>query len=96
MADTQGDGFVMQGGGEPVSFSTFILGLASNTLIHLGAAPHPETGGTAVDLTLARHTLALLDLLKAKTQGNLTAEEAQLFQSVLTDLKLRFVEASST
>lgn len=93
MADTQGDGFVIQDGNAPVSFSTFILGLASNTLIHLGAAPHPETGATTVDLELARHTLELLDLLKAKTQGNLTAEEAKLFQNVLTDLKLKYIDA---
>ena len=77
-----------------ISFSTFIIGLASTTLIHLGEAPHPEGQGPLLDLTLARQSLELLDLLREKTRGNLNAEEERLFASVLTDLRLRFVDAS--
>ena len=79
----------------PISFSAFILGLASSALIHLGEAPNPENNNaTGVDLTLARQSLDLLDLLRTKTRGNLSGEEEQLFQSLLTDLRLRFVEKS--
>ncbi len=96
MAERRGETFVLgesspQG---PLSFSAFILGLASSTLIHLGDAPNPETKGTGVDLMMARESLDLLDLLKTKTRGNLTSEEEQLFSSLLTDLRLRFVEKS--
>lgn len=76
---------------DPINFSTFILGLASTTLIHLGAAPHPETGQPSVDLTLAHQSLSLLELLQQKTKGNLAAEEERLFANLLTDLRLRFV-----
>ena len=91
MPERRGETFVMEDA-EPVSFSTFVLGLASSALIHLGEAPNPETGAATVNLVLARQSLDLLDLLMRKTKGNLTLEEEQLFTSLLTDLRLRFVQ----
>jgi hypothetical protein len=76
----------------PITFTTFLMGLASSALIHLGAAPHPETGQTRQDLVLARQSLDLLAMLREKTKGNLSAEEQNLFDGLLTDLRLRFVE----
>lgn len=98
MAERRGETFVMQGEAAegPISFSTFILGLASTTLIHLGDAPDPESGTHTPNLELARQSLALLDLLERKTKGNLTPDEERLFQSVLTDLRLKFVAMSRT
>lgn len=91
MTERRGETFVM-GDADPVSFSAFVLGLASSALIHLGEAPNPETGSAAVNLVLARQSLDLLELLRLKTTGNLTVEEEQLFASLLTDLRLRFVQ----
>lgn len=79
---------------DPIDFSAFIFGLASTTLIHLGAANHPETGKPEFDLVLAQQNLSLLEVLRAKTKGNLDAEEERLFQNLLTELRLKFVEAS--
>ena len=70
------------------------MGLGTAVLIHLGTAPNPETGLTEKDLPLARQNLELLSLLRLKTQGNLTAEEEKLFDGLLTDLRLRYVEAT--
>jgi hypothetical protein len=78
----------------PITFSTFLIGLASSALIHLGEAPNPETGRAEKDLILARQSLDLLGMLHDKTRGNLTPEEKQLFENLLADLRLRFVEAS--
>lgn len=91
MTERRGETFVMEDT-EAVSFSTFVLGLASSALIHLGEAPNPETGSATVNLVLARQSLDLLDLLRQKTKGNLTVEEEQLFASLLTDLRLRFLQ----
>jgi Domain of unknown function (DUF1844) len=95
MAETRGDTFVFSNQTEGLTFSAFVLGLASSALIHLGVAPNPETGDTTVELVLARQSIDVLSLLREKTRGNLTAEEEQLFASVLTDLRMRFVEKSS-
>lgn len=78
----------------PLSFSAFILGLASSALIHLGVTANPETGALTVDLAMARQSIDALTLLREKTRGNLTTEEDQLFTSVLTDLRMRYVEKS--
>jgi hypothetical protein len=97
MADEKrGETFVMRGepGEGAISFSTFILGLASTALIHLGEAPNPETGRVERELTLARQSLDLLSMLHEKTRGNLSEEESRLFTNILTDLRLRYVEAS--
>lgn len=94
MADEKrGDTFVMKEPG-PIQFTTFVLGLAHTSLIHLGDVPNPETGTASVDLVLARESIELLGLLRDKTRGNLTAEEERVFEDVLARLRLRFVEAS--
>lgn len=94
MSAKHGESFVMTDTEVPLSFSAFILGLASTALIHLGVTPNPETGQSAVDMAQARQAIDALDLLRAKTRGNLTEEEEQLFASVLTDLRMRYVEKS--
>jgi hypothetical protein len=98
MSEAKGKDFVMKGevasGPRPIDFTTFLLGLASTTLIHLGVAPHPETQQRKVELELARETLDLLAMLREKTHGNLTAEEDRLFEKLLTDLRIQFVESS--
>ena len=81
---------------DPINFSTFIFGLASTTLIHLGVAPHPETGKPSLDLTLAQQSLSLLEMLKEKTRGNLDSEEERLFANLLTELRLRYVDATKS
>jgi hypothetical protein len=98
--EKRGETFVMRGeaapasGHSPIAFNTFIIGLASTTLIHLGEAANPDTGRTERNLELARESLELLSMLREKTRGNLTEEEEKLFATLLTDLRLRFVEAS--
>ena len=98
--EKRGETFVMRGetrpaGSEaPIGFTAFIIGLASTALIHLGDTANPETGRVERNLELARESLDLLSMLREKTRGNLTPDEEQLFNTLLTDLRLRFVEAA--
>ena len=87
----------MTGPGKPaqIDFYTFVFSLGSSAFIHLGDAPHPESGQpVAPDLALAQQTIDLLAMLKEKTRGNLTAEEEKFLDTLLLDLRLRFVEKS--
>jgi hypothetical protein len=59
----------------------------------MGVQAHPESGGLTRDAEQAREVLDLLSLLREKTRGNLTLEEERFFDSLLTDLRLKFVEA---
>ena len=75
-----------------IDFYTFVLSLASSAFVHLGDAPHPDTGLPGVpDLALAHQTIDILAMLREKTKGNLTAEEEQFMDHLLTDLRLRYV-----
>jgi hypothetical protein len=78
----------------PVDFSGLALSLATSALYHLGLVADPQTGEPgALDLRLARHTIDTLELLQEKTRGNLTQDEASLLANLLTELRMRFVEA---
>ena len=45
---------------------------------------------------MARHTVDLLGLLKEKTEGNLDDEEKQLLDTLLYELRTKFVEVSAS
>jgi hypothetical protein len=77
---------------EPVTFSTFVLGLSTQALFHLGEIPDPGTGNTARDLVAAKQVIDILGVLREKTRNNLQAGEETLLDSVLYDLRMRYVE----
>lgn len=77
-----------------VDFHTFLLSLGSSALMHLGEIESPESGQPIKNLPMAKHTIDILAMLQVKTKGNLTPPEEQLLESLLYDLRLRFVEAS--
>ena len=79
-----------------LSFTAFVLSLASTAAIHFGDLPDPTSGGPAEpNLAGAAQMIEILALLDQKTRGNLTAEERQVLEQVLYELRLRFVEAST-
>lgn len=78
-----------------LSFTAFVISLASSAAIHFGDLPDPASGQRGeLNLEGAAQMIEILGLLEEKTKGNLTAEERQVLESVLYELRLRFVEAS--
>ena len=77
-----------------VTFSTFVLSLASSALVHLGEVPNPETGHTVRDEALARNAIDLLTMLDDKTRNGLTPDESKLMRDVLYELRMKFVAQS--
>jgi hypothetical protein len=75
-------------------FSTLVISLASSAVMALGLEKNPHTGKEEKDLDVARFNIDLLLLLKEKTKGNLTDDERQLLDSVISDLQMRFVEVN--
>ena len=77
-----------------LSFTAFVLSLASTAAIHLGDLPDPATGRPVEpNLAGASQMIEILALLDQKTRGNLTAEEREVLEQVLYELRMRFVEA---
>jgi hypothetical protein len=78
-----------------LSFTAFVVSLATTAAIHLGDLADPATGEPLEpNLEGAAQMIAILSLLDEKTRGNLTAEERQMLEQVLYELRARFVEAS--
>jgi hypothetical protein len=77
---------------EPVTFSTFVLGLSTQALLHLGEIPNPLTKGLERDLPAAKQVIDILGILRQKTGSNLEPGEEALLDSVLYDLRMRYVE----
>ena len=75
-----------------INFASFIISLSSSALYLLGDIPDSETNKTQRNLTLAKQTIDILGLLKEKTVGNLTREESQMLESLLYDLRMRYVD----
>ena len=77
-----------------LTFTGFVLSLASTAAIHFGDLPDPATGKAEdADLDGASQMIEILALLEQKTRGNLTAEERQVLEQALYELRMRFVEA---
>ena len=76
------------------SFNLFISSLATQTLINLGEVENPFSKKTEVDLDQAKFTIDTLQILRDKTDGNLTDEETKYIDTVLYDLRMRYVEKS--
>ena len=77
-----------------VDFTAFVVSLASSALVHLGEAPEPESGQVRQMLPLAKHTIDTLEMLKAKTAGNLAAEECRMLDGLLYELRMLFLRKS--
>ncbi len=78
-----------------LSFTAFVLSLASTAAIHFGDLPDPISGEPAEpNLEGATQMIEILALLEQKTRGNLTAEEREVLNQVLYELRMRYVEVS--
>ena len=75
-----------------VSFTSLIFSLSSTALYHFGEIADPQTGQKKKDLNLAKHAIDTIAMLKEKTKGNLTKEEEKFIDTVLTDLRWRYVK----
>lgn len=80
---------------EGVDFTMLINAMAQPALIFLGEIPHPATGHPEMNLEQARLQIDLLDLLRIKCRGNLSADEDTLLDRMLYQLRMVFVARSS-
>ena len=58
----------------------------------LGKLVDPRTGKAEVNLEGAAASIDMLDMLEAKTKGNLTTEESSYLNQTLSLLKLNYIE----
>jgi len=73
-------------------FSFFISSLAMQASIGLGIITSPITNKKEKNIAHAKLIIDTLDMLKEKTQGNLTIDEDSLLDKLLFELKKKFGE----
>jgi len=77
-----------------LTFSGFVLSLATTAAVHFGDIADPGTGQRgAADLEAAARVIELLAMLQQKTRGNLIPQEEKLIDDLLYELRLRYVQA---
>lgn len=79
---------------DELSFDQFLLSLATAAMMHLGLVPNHDSNKTTVDLVQAKQTIDILGMLREKTKGNLTDGEQKLLDTMLAELRLRYVQAA--
>ena len=74
------------------SFLNFINGMAVQAAMFLGQLENPMVGKRILDLPAAKYNIDVLDMIVAKTKGNLLPEEDQALTALLGQLHLAYVE----
>ena len=80
---------------ENLSGKDLFLGLIHSfqaaAMQQMGKIPNPYTQKIERDLPQAKLSIDVLEMLQARTSGNLVGEESRFLQHVLTELRLNYV-----
>ena len=77
-----------------LTFSGFILTLATTAAVHFGDIADPSTGEPGEpNLPAAAQMIELIAMLQERTKGNLIEPEERLLDDLLYELRLRYVQA---
>lgn len=73
-------------------FANLIMQQSNMAMLLMGKVVNPETGKTLKDLPAAELFIDQLQMIEAKTKGNLSREEESLLQQTLMSVRLTYVE----
>jgi hypothetical protein len=73
-------------------FLQLIIQFQTSAWIGLGKIPNPITQKIERDLEAAKLAIDMIDMIKAKTKGNLSDEEERFITQISKDLKLNYVD----
>jgi len=73
-------------------FISLVYTFQMQAMMQLGKIMNPVTNKVETELEGAQVTIDMLDMLKAKSKGNLSDDESKFIDQVIADLKLNFVE----
>ena len=74
-------------------FANMVIQQTNMAMMLMGKAPHPETGQLMKDMEAARMFIDQVEMLEAKTKGNLNKQEEGLLKQALAAVRMSFVEA---
>jgi len=75
---------------EAASFTALVGSLATQIMFSLGLVAEPGSNRVMINLDAARYTLDILEVLRVKTEGNLTPEESEALVQSRDELEHAF------
>ncbi len=75
-----------------IMFTQLVLMFHTAAMQQMGKLKNPLTDAVERNLEAAQNSIDLLDMLKEKTRGNLSADENRLLLQVIQELKLNYVD----
>lgn len=76
-------------------FSQLVLMFHAAAMQQMGKLKNPMTDKIERDLVAAQSSIDILEMLRAKTNGNLDADETRLMDQVLRELRLNYVDEAN-
>ncbi|MCX6896568.1 MAG: DUF1844 domain-containing protein, partial [Verrucomicrobia bacterium] len=73
------------------AFAQMVMQQTNMALMLLGQIANPSTGETMRDLPAAQYFIEQLEMIEAKTKGNLSPQESALLKQSLMSLRMAFV-----
>ena len=73
-------------------FINLVLTLHNAAMLHMGKVKNPLSDKVERDMSQAEMSIDMLDMLKNKSEGNLTDEENSILSRTLSELKMNFMD----
>ncbi len=83
------------GAEDPTAFANLVMFIASPAAAAMGMTEHPGLAPGELDLPLAKHCIDLLGTIQQKTHGNLGAQEGQILEGLLAELRMQYISLTS-
>jgi hypothetical protein len=71
---------------------SLLMMLSTSAMQQLGKLVNPETRKAEVNLEAAQVSIDMIEMLKQKMRGNLSAQEARMMDDILSSLQMNYVE----
>ena len=73
-------------------FVNLVLTLHNAAMLHMGKIKNPLSDKVERDMSQAEMSIDMIDMLKKKSEGNLTDEENSILSRTLSELKMNFMD----
>jgi len=77
-----------------MQFTQLVAIFHSSAMVALGKLKNPATDKIERNLEQAKQAIDMLEMLRAKTNGNLSSSEQRMLETALTDLRLNYIDES--
>jgi hypothetical protein len=98
VGDNSSDGLVSEeppASDDDVTFTSFVMSLATQTMVQLGEMQPPPGMEIPPDIESAKQSIEIIAMLQKKTNGNLSTEESRFLVDVLHTLRTSYVRRST-